>query len=241
MCLIGLRWQPGAAWPLLGAFNRDEYRHRAAAPAEWWPQGLLAGRDLESGGTWLGVTRASRFAAVTNYRDPSAPRKGALSRGRLPVEFLSSGVEPRTYLDQVRRERAEYAGFNLLVGTPDELWWYGSHPDRLELLKAGAYSLSNADLDSPWPKARRLLAVMRSAEADDEILEALCDRGLAPDAELPDTGVGLAMERALSAAFIDVPSLDYGTRCSTVLRLGREHGRFTEWTWPSSERRDFTW
>src|SRR5262245_2266806 len=139
MCLVGLRWQPGAAWPLLGAFNRDEFRERATAPAAWWPEGLLAGRDLVGGGTWLGVTRAGRFAAITNYRDPTALRKHALSRGKLPVDFLRSDVEPRAYLEQIRRDRESFAGFNLLVGTPDELWWYGSHPDRLEPVEAGVH------------------------------------------------------------------------------------------------------
>ncbi|HEU4406377.1 MAG TPA: NRDE family protein [Polyangiaceae bacterium] len=242
MCLIGLRWQPDDAdWPLWVGANRDEFRSRPAARAACWPEGLLAGRDLESGGTWLGVTRAGRFAALTNYRDPSAPRVGRRTRGALPVGFLLSGAGPRAFLEQVRRERDAYAGFNLLVGTPDELFWYGSRPDRLEPVAPGVHALSNAELDTPWPKVRRLAARVGAAAADEALLEALVDRAAAPDGELPDTGVGLAVERALSPAFIDMPDADYGTRCTTVLRLGRGRGRFAEWTWPSGERVEFAW
>ncbi len=249
MCLIGLRWQPGTAWPISGAFNRDEYRSRPAAPAEWWPAGVLGGRDLGAGGTWLGVTRAGRFAALTNYRDPAAPRAGVRSRGALPLAFLLDEAGPRAFLEGVRGARAEYDGFNLLVGTPEELWWYGNRPDRLEPLAPGVHGLSNADLDTPWPKVRRLTerlsAVAVADDNDDEgdaaLLAALTDGRPAPDDELPDTGVGLELERALSPAFIDLPAADYGTRCSTLVRLGPGRGRLTEYTWPSGERRDFAW
>jgi uncharacterized protein with NRDE domain len=242
MCLVGLRWQPDDDdWPLWVAANRDEFRARPAAPAAWWPEGVLAGRDLTAGGTWLGVTRAGRFAALTNFRDPKAPITGARSRGALPVGFLVGEVGPRAYLERVREERDQYGGFNLLVGTPDALFWYGSRPDRLEPVAPGAHALSNADLDTPWPKVRRLAERVQTAEADEALLEALVDRELAPDDALPDTGVGLAVERALSAAFIDLPDADYGTRCTTVLRLGRGQGRFAEWTWPSGTRVSFAW
>lgn len=242
MCLVGLRWQPdNNEWPLWVAANRDEFRVREAAPASWWPEGLLAGRDLVAGGTWLGVTRAGRFAALTNFRDPSAPSKGARSRGALPVGFLLGEASPKAFLEHVRRERADYAGFNLLAGTPDELFWYGSRPDRLEAVSPGAHALSNADLDTPWPKVRRLTERVRAAETDEALFETLVTRDLAPDAELPDTGVGLAVERALSPAFIDMPNVGYGTRCTTVLRLGRGRGRFVEWTWPSGSKVEFTW
>jgi uncharacterized protein with NRDE domain len=242
MCLIGLRWQPDdAERPLWVACNRDEFRVRPTAPAAWWPEGLLAGRDLASGGTWVGVTRSGRFAAVTNYRDPSALRPGASSRGALPVAFLVGDLGPRAYLDRVRARRDDYAPFNLIVGTSDELWWYGSRPDRLEAIAPGAHALSNADLDTPWPKARRLRGVMGSARADDEPLAALTDRAVAPDDQLPDTNVGLDAERALSAAFIDMPAVDYGTRSTTLVRLGPWGGRLVELTWPSGGRLDFAW
>ncbi|MCU0687255.1 MAG: NRDE family protein, partial [Polyangiaceae bacterium] len=107
------------------AANRDEFRARPADPADWWPEGLLAGRDREAGGTWLGVTRTGRFAALTNYRDPRARRTGLRSRGALPIAFLLDTAAPRTFLEGLRQSRADYEGFNLLVGTPDELWWYG--------------------------------------------------------------------------------------------------------------------
>jgi uncharacterized protein with NRDE domain len=221
------------------AANRDEYYARPAAPAAWWPEGVLAGRDCAAGGTWLGVTRAGRFAALTNYRDPSAPGGGVRTRGALAPEYLLGGEGPRAYLERVRRARADYEGFNLLVGTPDELWWYGSRPDRLEPLSPGVHALSNAELDTPWPKARRLAARMLASDDEGALLDALTDRREAPDDELPDTGVGLELERSLSAAFIELPA--YGTRCSTVVRVDGTGGRLTEWTWPGGRRADFAW
>lgn len=239
MCLIGIVWQPGAPRPLRVAANRDEFRARPADPADWWPEGLLAGRDREAGGTWLGVTRAGRFAALTNYRDPGTRRAGLRSRGALPVAFLLDTAGPRAFLEGLRRSRADDEGFNLLVGTPDELWWYGNVPDRLEPLTPGVHALSNADLDTPWPKVKTLAERLRAADDDASLLEALTDRRGASDGELPDTGVGLELERSLSAAFIDLPA--YGTRCSTLLHCGPEGGRLGEWTWPAGTRRDFAW
>ena len=239
MCLIGLRWQPGADWPLTVAANRDEFHRRPAAAAGWWPEGLLAGRDLEAGGTWLGVTRDGRFAALTNYRDPGTRRKDVRSRGALPIGFLTGRMSPQAYLESVQAERSAYNDFNLLVGTADDLWWYGSRPDRMQSVPPGVHALSNADLDTPWPKATHLMEGLAGAPDDDALLVLLTDRQRAADDCLPDTGVGLEWERALSSSFIEL--LDYGTRCSTVLTLSAENGRFTEWTWPDGTRRDFTW
>jgi uncharacterized protein with NRDE domain len=232
MCLIVLAFQAHPRFRLAVAANRDEAYARPTAPASWWPDApdLLAGRDLRDGGTWMGVTRGGRFAAVTNYREMTPPRPNAPSRGHLVDGFLRSAAAPMEYLAELAGRAGEYNGFNLLVGDGDALAWLSNRGDGPHALQPGIYGLSNALLDTPWPKVVRareqMRAVLDGSEEDVEpgLFRLLAERDPAPDTSLPDTGVGLERERALSSLFISSPM--YGTRSSTVL-LVRGDGRAT--------------
>lgn len=226
MCLIVFAWQPESPTVLRLASNRDEFYARPSEPLGEWQDapGVFAGRDLQAGGTWLGATTQGRFAALTNIRDlkqKAAPR----SRGALTADYLLGQDSAPAYLDRIMRDAAEYAGFNLLVGDRQQLWHFNSQEGRPRQLERGLYGLSNANLDTPWPKLLRARnALSNSLEAEDEaLLDLLADSSQPADHLLPDTGVGLATERLLSTAFI--ASEAYGTRASTVLNL-HSNGRW---------------
>lgn len=231
MCLIVFDWRPDAATGalLIVAANRDEFLARASAPLDWWGNdapNVLAGRDLVDGGTWLGVSRDGRFAALTNYRDPQAFRPDAPTRGTLVADYLvGPSIAPLAYLGGIAQQGAAYNGFNLIVGdlSRRELGWYCNRADTPPcLLPSGVHGISNAVLDTPWPKLVRKRAEL-AALTDrgptpppiDQLIELMRDPRVAPDDELPSTGIGLERERALSAAFIEMP--DYGTRGTTAL------------------------
>ena len=231
MCLIAFAWNAHPALRLVVAANRDELYARPAAPADWWddaPQ-VLAGRDLQERGTWMGVTRGGRFAAITNFRDPGfAQRAGAPSRGALVADFLRGTADAESYAHDVAARAARYNGFNLLVGDADGLLYVSNRAPGVRRLEPGVYGLSNHLLDTPWPKVLRAKRAMTDALAaaggradawDAGLWEMLADRVIAADDDLPDTGVGAERERLLSAPFIrsDV----YGTRASTVLTISR--------------------
>jgi uncharacterized protein with NRDE domain len=220
LCLIVLAWKARDDLPLVVAANRDEWRDRPAEPAHWWPDHpeLFAGRDLKAGGTWMGVTRQGRFAAVTNYRDPAERRSTARSRGGLVTEFLLGGDSPQAWLASLAGRRDEYNGFNLIVGDGDSLWYFGSREGEARAIAPGVHGLSNHLLDEPWPKVVRGNAAMRAAlkklDPAPALFDALGDTEAAPDELLPRTGVGVEWERRLSSPLITGP--DYGTRASTV-------------------------
>ena len=236
MCLIVVGWQAHPDYPLVVAANRDEYLARPAVPAHWWTDApaLLAGRDLEAGGTWLGVSRGGRFAALTNYRDPTQHRPGTPSRGTLVRNCLTSDEETTEHLQRVATVSRNYAGFNLLLSDGKRLGIHESTTGAVRLLEAGIYGLSNHVLDTPWPKVA--LARERFADAllqlpgEAFFLEMLRDELPATDAQLPQTGLSREWERWLSSAFIRAPG--YGTRCSTLLTMDRD-GEVTlrEWSW----------
>ena len=227
MCLIVFAWRPGHAQPLVVAANRDEFYARPAKPLAQWvdaPQ-VFAGRDLEAGGTWLGVGANGRFAALTNIREPHKP-PSRRSRGELVSDFLSGNQSIGEYFADVGRRSVEYAGFNLLLGSGDQLWHYNSQDVAPQLLGAGIYGLSNAGLDTPWPKllkAKTALAEVLNDPQPQALLALLSDRQTAPFSDLPDTGVGLATESLLSSVFISSPS--YGTRASTALIINADGSR----------------
>lgn len=228
MCLLAFHWQPGADQVLQVWANRDEFLARPAAPTAFWdahPQ-VLAGRDLQGGGSWLGVTRQARFAALTNYRDP-ALRPGSRSRGELVGDFLTGSLSPADMAHQVAARGDDYGGFNLLLGDGESLWIVG-HGEAPQAIAPGWHGLSNARLDTPWPKLTRLLSRARTLAVGDpdRALALLADTTLAEDAELPDTGVGLDMERWLSPVCIRTSA--YGTRNSTWLRIGRDEIHWDE-------------
>jgi len=226
MCLIALAWRAHADYPLVVAANRDEFHERPSAAAQFWddrPQ-ILGGRDLECMGTWLGLTRAGKFAGVTNVRDATDARTGARSRGLLASAFLGNGVRAAEFTRQTAADGQAYRGFNLLVADRDELWWVSNRGDGPRRLAPGVYGLSNHLLDTPWPKVvrakARLEQVLEVAPALDSLFELLADDARAPDPELPDTGVGLERERLLSPT--KIVSGTYGTRCSTALTVSAD-------------------
>jgi uncharacterized protein with NRDE domain len=237
MCLILVVWQAHSQYPCVVAANRDEYHARPAAAAGWWPDhpGILAGRDLEAGGTWLGITRGGRFAALTNYRDSQQRRVDAPSRGALVTALLESGDSVAQSLTHLRAVGADYNGFNVIFSDGRQLGIYESVPGAGRELGPGIYGLSNHLLDTPWPKVLKAKSRLEAAFAGTDtapLLELLRDDRPAPDDQLPRTGVSLEWERLLSSAF--VRAKDYGTRCSTIIRidaLGRAY--FDEWSWNS--------
>lgn len=227
MCLIVFAWRPGHALPLIVAANRDEFYARPTQPLGSWEDapGVYAGRDLEAGGTWLGVGPQGRFAALTNIRDPQQPQ-GLRSRGELVAAYLCGELDVETYLNQVASKRTEYSGFNLLVGDSDRLVYLSGLDPEPRRLQTGVYGLSNAGLDTPWPKLLKARAGLLDAlpEPDPQrLLELLADTDQAPETALPQTGVGLSTERLLSSVFIS--SQNYGTRASTVLIVEAEGRR----------------
>ena len=246
MCLILMAYRYHPRYPLLIAANRDEFYDRPTAPLACWediPQ-IVAGRDLKEGGAWMGIDRTGRFAAITNYRDPSRVLKDAPSRGHLVSDFLRSAEPARIYLDRLAPKASAYNGFNLVLGDAGGLFYYSNRGDEVQTLVPGLYGLSNHLLDTPWPKlerGRRALRQLLDSRPDptpDEMLELLTDRTLAPDSDLPHTGVPLEWERWLSPIFIDAPG--YGTRSSTALRVDA-NGRawLVEATWADGNRREF--
>lgn len=237
MCLIAFAWQAHPEFPLIVVANRDEWRARPTAPAHWWSDAphLLAGRDLEAGGTWLGVTRNGRFAALTNFRDPSDKKPSAPSRGELVRAFLDSLEAPVPFLSTLRSRAARYAGFNLLVGDGESLACYSQREDAILPVPPGIHALSNHSLNEPWPKVERAKSLLSAALEDlssektdagpslAPYFDLLSDTGRPADASLPDTGVGLEWERVLSPILITGEA--YGTRSSTVLVV-RKNGQF---------------
>lgn len=239
MCLVLFAWRAHRAYPLILAANRDEFHARPTATAEFWQddRSVLGGRDLQDGGTWLGLTRGGRFAAVTNYREPLVLQDAKRSRGALVREFLQGDAAPSDYAAKILAEGGDYAGFSLLVGDMQDLYWVSNRHDAPRAVEPGVHGLSNRDLDAPWPKVRRgvnglqrcLPEDNRAGVAVEPLMDLLVDRTVPADDHLPDTGVGVELERILSPAFI--LGSEYGTRSSTVLVVDHEDGvNFVECT-----------
>ena len=242
MCLIAFAWQQVQGYPLVLVGNRDEFYARPAAPLRFWEEhpAILAGRDEKEGGTWLGVTRGGRWAALTNYREPGGMQPGEWSRGKLVADYLAGSEPPLDFLDAVAAEASRYNGFNLLVGDCLEAAVFSNRGTPPQRLSPGYYGLSNHLLDSPWPKTRRLKQGLRQALSGalppdpSQLIVLLEDMTPPADDELPDTGVGLAWERLLGTAFIRSPL--YGTRASSCLLLGASRARLLEQTWVGGDR-----
>jgi uncharacterized protein with NRDE domain len=229
MCLVIFAHQPGAAYPLVMAANRDEYHGRATAAARFWPEHpqLLAGRDLEQGGTWMGITRSGRFATITNYHDPARTVPAPHSRGELPLTYLLGQQSPQDYLRAIAPTAQDYAGFNLLLGDGHSLWHLSNcGPDQVRqphALAPGLYGLSNASLNTPWPKVTlgkdRLQQLLQQGPPNHETLATVVGSKVnANPQELQFKGQNddeRAMEQLLSAQFISAGP--YGTRASTTL------------------------
>lgn len=228
MCIILFSYNHHPKYRFIVAANRDEVYNRPTEPASFWKDqpGILAGRDLEQLGTWMGITRTGRLAALTNIRKIPSHRKDMRSRGELVSGFLSSEISPSAYLSHVKERRDQYLGFNLLVADKEALFYYNSDADQVEEVSPGIHGLSNAELDTPWPKVERgkqfLEACTDTLDLDQErLFELLSDDVMAQDHHLPDTGAGIEWERILSPVFISSPN--YGTRSSTVLTVTYEN------------------
>jgi len=228
VCLAVIALDAHPRYALVVAANRDEQHARPAAPLAWWsdrtPRDLLAGRDLAAGGTWLGITARGRWAFVTNVREPGRFDPALASRGALVVRVLDDRRDMIETLTDVERAGAGYNGYNLIAGDIARAAWTSNRVPGVQSLAAGVHGVSNARLDTPWPKLLRVKAGVEAwtrAGRDDTagLLELLADRALTPDRDLPSTGVTLEWERRLSAPFI--VSDGYGTRCSTVLTVDR--------------------
>lgn len=224
MCLVALAWKSHPRWRLVLAGNRDEFHARPTAPLASWPPphaNVLAGRDLRSGGSWMGIASHGRAAVVTNFRDPLASTSGP-SRGQLIADYLCGDTGPASFAQSLAARAADYPPFNLVLADAEHCQYLGNHPSANRRLEPGIHGLSNGALDAPWPKTRQLTAELERwlSHADDglePLWNALANETVAADALLPDTGIGLALERRLSPAFIR--GHDYGTRASTLLAI----------------------
>jgi uncharacterized protein with NRDE domain len=236
MCLIAWNWQPQSTRPLLLLANRDEFYARPTVPLHWWdadPNGIqvLAGKDMQGGGTWLGLTRTGRLAALTNFRSAKPQRADAPSRGALVAGFLCSNLSAEDYLVQLARHCGDFNPFNLLVFDGQQLLGLESRGAKLVNHAPGLGAVSNADFNTPWPKLTQLqsgLSLQANGKLDNprKLLPLLHDRSQAPDTTLPHTGVPLELERVLSSTFIATP--DYGTRACSVLALHQDRAEFLE-------------
>ena len=237
MCVlfVALGVHPGHALVLAG--NRDEAHARPTAGLARWPDAphVVAGRDLTAGGTWLGASDGGRWATVTNVRDPASVRENARSRGALVADFLRGTDTPEAYAARVQADCGAYNGFNLLVGQGSEAWLASTRRAAAVRLAPGLYGLSNDTLDTPWPKVVRGRAAFAAATRSErlgpsDLLAFLRDETPASDADLPETGVGVELERVLSPLFIRGGR--YGTRASTALTISTAGAvRIAEQTW----------
>lgn len=234
MCLLSFHWQPDSQTPLTLVANRDEFHQRPAQAAQFWPDfpHVLAGKDLTGGGTWLGVTTRGYFAALTNVRQLPPPYQGVISRGELVLNFLKDEPDPASYLAIIQAQAEQYDGFNLIVGNRQSCWYYSNrHGDDPKALPPGLYGLSNAALDTPWPKLKaaksQLQEWLNTPTDSTQLLHSLLqDRQTYPEALQPDTGIGQPWETLLSSAFI--VSQEYGTRASTGLQIHQQGIHFQE-------------
>jgi len=234
MCLIFLSVNQHPTYSLIVAANRDEFYERKTAPADFWKDHphVLGGRDLEAGGTWMAITRSGKISMITNYRDLKNFKSKAPSRGQLVSDYLTDDVSPSKYLKRIEPRKEEYNGFNLIVGSANELWYLSNYKQGVEQVSNGVHGLSNALLDAPWPKVvtgKRKFESLLTGQIikPEDLFGMLMDEHTAPDDQLPDTGVGLERERQLSSMFIKSPG--YGSRCSTIVLIDKNnHVLFSE-------------
>jgi uncharacterized protein with NRDE domain len=237
MCLIVFANSILEDYKLVFAANRDEFYDRPTDQAEFWNEypDLLAGKDLQAGGTWMGITKQGKFAAITNFRNLKNHRNDAPSRGNLTLDFLINDITPEEYYSKLKPTLINFNGFNLLLGNVDQLYYFSNKTDGIKKLEPDIHGISNAILDTPWPKVKKSkIQLQKLIEYKKihpwEILNILDDTSPAKDEELPDTGVGLELERVLSPIFIK--SEKYGTRSSTIITIDKHNtARFVEKTY----------
>jgi uncharacterized protein with NRDE domain len=232
MCLAVIAFEAHTDWPLIVLANRDEFHDRASLPIATWPKAphILGGLDLVAGGTWLALDNTARLALLTNVRDPNRLKTAAPSRGHLPANYLTNHLEAKPYLEQLVETAHRYNGFNLLISeistahrsNPSSLWHASNYQDPfVNSVKAGVHGLSNALLNTPWPKTERTTSKVKKylqsmVEPDpDALVSIMLDQEPVPPQQLPATGVSKEREQLLAPAFIVSPN--YGTRCTTLV------------------------
>lgn len=243
MCIVFAAYQCHPNYKLIIAANRDEFYKRPTKDAHFWDDepNLLAGRDLEQMGTWMGISKKGRFAALTNFRNPKDMDPNRKSRGHIVRNFLASEDSPKNFLNELQKERKQYQGFNILLGDTQSFYYYSNVENKIKQLQPGIYGLSNHLLDTPWPKVEKgkkqletLISTRRSIE-DEDLFRLLSDAEPAPKDQLPATGVASDLEEKLSSIFIKTP--EYGTRCSTILTISHhDEVNFIERTFPSNKK-----
>lgn len=245
MCLINFQFQEHPNYKLIVAANRDEFYNRPTAPAHFWEDKptILAGRDLLQMGTWLGITKQGRFAALTNYRDPAHMTNDKTSRGEIISNYLIGDVSPKDYLTSLNVKKEDYNGFNLIIGTPDHLLYYNNIEGDVVDIHTGTHGLSNHFLNTPWPKVtngKKMLhnyVMKQEVVQPNELFDILSNVETAEDSHLPNTGIDIELERQLSPLFIK--TAEYGTRCSTVLLVDKDNNvTFVERTYENGFYKD---
>ncbi|MFZ3577221.1 NRDE family protein [Virgibacillus sp. DJP39] len=229
MCLINFQLNNHPKYKLIVAANRDEFYNRPTATAQFWKDNpkILAGRDLLQMGTWLGITKQGRFAALTNFRDPAEKTTGKVSRGDIVKSYLEEDDTPVDFLEKLKRNKDKYAGFNVLVGNFEKLFYYSNNQNEIMEIKAGTHGLSNHFLNTPWPKVEKGKKMLReyvngqNEVQPEKLFNIISDTETASDDRLPQTGIDLELERKLSSQFITSPN--YGTRSSTVLLVDQDN------------------
>lgn len=235
MCIIAFQYQDHPKYKLIVAANRDEFYQRPTAPAHFWQEEphILAGRDLQQGGTWLGVNKTGRFVAITNYRDPKLAEYGEYSRGNIATDFLKSTRTSQEFIEELTNNKDKYGPFNIIAFDGQSFLHYNNYLNETTVVEAGVHCLCNATLDTPWPKVTTLtqnftnLMKYQNFELE-RLFQLLLDRTIAQDEQLPSTGVSLSLERELSSIFVKRD--DYGTRCSTVVLIDDKEIQFVERT-----------
>lgn len=245
MCILFLAYRTHPDYPLILAANRDEMYARPTKAAHFWEddENILAGRDLKRGGTWLGITKTGRFAALTNYRNPKENQENKRSRGHIVKNFLMSDSTPYEYLLSLQQERKQYSGFNVIVGNQEQILYYSNVKNEIKEIPAGIHGLSNHLLNTPWPKVEKGKRILQSLidckhVTPDALFQLLADKEKAPTDQLPNTGVPLEIEKQLSPIFIEMDG--YGTRSSTVIFIDT-FGTVSFWerTFPDGNEKQF--
>ena len=228
MCLLTFAWKTHPQYKLIFASNRDEFYQRNTAPAQYWDNApnVLAGKDLEAGGTWMGINKNGRFTALTNYRDLENIKSQAPSRGQLTLDYLQGSEAPQAYLEDIFSNIDAYNGFNLLAGTPEDIYYLSNYEHKIRKLEPGIYGLSNALLDSDWFKVNRLKTkfteVIQQADFSTQtLLDTLYDTTKPNDDQVQQTGLPMDRERMLSSMFIESPN--YGTCSSAIVLMDYNH------------------
>lgn len=240
MCLLIIALEQHPEFPVIITANRDEFFNRPAKPMyKWEDENIIAGQDLTAGGTWLGINQNGHIAALTNYRDPSLIKENAPSRGQLPLEFLTSNENAIDYLTRINGKGNAFNGFNLLISDESGFYHFSNVTHKISGLEPGIHGLSNHLMDTPWPKVRSGInkindLIQRDQLDEASLLTAMHDKTLAPESELPSTGIPTDLEKKISSMFIRVKG--YGTRCTTVIKIDRNnHGIVKERTFDEQE------